>query len=244
MTDRPSLAKLDLSRGLMARQVTRALRQAIVSMRISPRRMLEQDLAQRFGVSCSPVREALIKLSEAGLVQAPAARGTQVVKISLGRRGGCALHPRGGRTRRRAGSRAQGHARHAGGTQCQPRPGSAAASGGCPPTTSWPFDEEFHRLLAETMHCRPSAWSMIEDVKPLDGPGALSRREAGDAAPSHHRAARHDRRRHQELRTPALRRGPCASTSARSCARSRSSPRQYPELFEPEADALPEVLSA
>src|SRR5919205_2065729 len=82
MTNRP-LAKLDLDREPMARQVTRALRQAIVSMKILPGEMLsEQDLAQRFGVSRSPVREALIKLSEAGLVRVLPQRGTQVVKIS------------------------------------------------------------------------------------------------------------------------------------------------------------------
>src|SRR5215211_357673 len=83
MTNRLALAKLDLSREPMARQVTRTLRQAIVSMKISPGEMLsEQDLAQRFGVSRSPVREALIKLSEAGLVRVLPQRGTQVVKIS------------------------------------------------------------------------------------------------------------------------------------------------------------------
>src|SRR5919107_569344 len=77
------LAKLDVSREPMARQVTRALRNAIVTMQLSPGEMLsEQDLARRFGVSRSPVREALIKLSEAGLVRGLPQRGTQVVKIS------------------------------------------------------------------------------------------------------------------------------------------------------------------
>ena len=42
----------------------------------------EQDLAQRFGVSRSPVREAFIKLSQSGLVRVLPQRGTLVVKIS------------------------------------------------------------------------------------------------------------------------------------------------------------------
>ena len=69
MNEKPLLAKLDASREPMARQVTRALRQAIVSMKIPPGEMLsEQDLAQRFGVSRSSVREAFIKFSEESLV--------------------------------------------------------------------------------------------------------------------------------------------------------------------------------
>ena len=59
--NRKPLAKLDLRPESIARQVTHALRQAIVTMQLSPGEMLsEQDLAGRFGVSRSPVREALI----------------------------------------------------------------------------------------------------------------------------------------------------------------------------------------
>ena len=67
----------------IARQITRALRQAIVTMRLRPGEMLsEQDIATRFGVSRQPVREAFIKLGEAGLIQVLPQRGTLVVKIS------------------------------------------------------------------------------------------------------------------------------------------------------------------
>src|SRR3954471_13028347 len=67
----------------IARQITRALRQAIVMMRLRPGEMLsEQDIATRFGVSRQPVREAFIKLGEAGLIQVLPQRGTLVVKIS------------------------------------------------------------------------------------------------------------------------------------------------------------------
>src|SRR3546814_17837593 len=54
----------------IARQVARALRNAIVTMQIKPGEMLsEQEIADRLNVSRSPVREAFIKLGEAGLVR-------------------------------------------------------------------------------------------------------------------------------------------------------------------------------
>jgi DNA-binding GntR family transcriptional regulator len=67
----------------IARQVTRALRQAIVTMRLRPGEMLsEQEIATTLGVSRQPVREAFIKLGEAGLLRVLPQRGTLVVKIS------------------------------------------------------------------------------------------------------------------------------------------------------------------
>src|SRR3546814_13928000 len=52
-------------------------------MRIKPGEMLsEQEIADRLKVSRSPVREAFIKLGEAGLVRILPQRGTLVVKIS------------------------------------------------------------------------------------------------------------------------------------------------------------------
>src|SRR3712207_751012 len=68
----------------IARQVTRALRTAIVTMCLKPGEMLsEQEIATRLGVSRQPVREAFIKLGEAGLLRVLPQRGTLVVKISL-----------------------------------------------------------------------------------------------------------------------------------------------------------------
>ena len=59
------------------------LRNAIVTMELKPGQALsEKDIADRFGVSRQPVREAFIKLSEAGLVRVRPQRGTYVVKIS------------------------------------------------------------------------------------------------------------------------------------------------------------------
>lgn len=64
-------------------QVYRALRSQIIRGTLLPgSRISESDCAQRFNVSRQPVREAFIKLSEAGLVEIRPQRGTLVRKIS------------------------------------------------------------------------------------------------------------------------------------------------------------------
>lgn len=66
-----------------ARRVLNELRSAIVTMALTPGQALsENEIAVRLGVSRQPVREAFIKLSEAGLVRIRPQRGTFVVKIS------------------------------------------------------------------------------------------------------------------------------------------------------------------
>ncbi len=68
----------------IAPQLVAALRQSIADMRLRPGEVLsEKDIALRFGVSRQPVREAFIKLSEAGLVEIRPSRGTLVMKISV-----------------------------------------------------------------------------------------------------------------------------------------------------------------
>lgn len=68
----------------IAPQLVAALRQAIIASELRPGEALsEKDIASRFGVSRQPVREAFIKLSEAGLVQILPSRGTYVMRISL-----------------------------------------------------------------------------------------------------------------------------------------------------------------
>lgn len=68
----------------IAPQVVSALRQSIAEMQLPPGTALsEKDIAARFGVSRQPVREAFIKLSEAGLVEIRPSRGTFVMKISV-----------------------------------------------------------------------------------------------------------------------------------------------------------------
>jgi DNA-binding GntR family transcriptional regulator len=71
------------TRSTIAMQAYRALREAIVTMRLLPGNPLsEAEVARQMGISRQPVREAFIKLSEIGLVDIVPQRGTYVVKIS------------------------------------------------------------------------------------------------------------------------------------------------------------------
>jgi GntR family transcriptional regulator, rspAB operon transcriptional repressor len=68
----------------IAPQIIQLLRQAIIEMQLRPGQALsENDIARRYGVSRQPVREAFIKLREAGLLQILPSRGTYVIKISV-----------------------------------------------------------------------------------------------------------------------------------------------------------------
>jgi DNA-binding GntR family transcriptional regulator len=72
-----------LSSETVTRQVLRDLRRAIVTLELPPgTRLSEADIAQRYGVSRQPVREALIGLSSVGLVDVKPQRGSVVVKFS------------------------------------------------------------------------------------------------------------------------------------------------------------------
>ena len=74
----------DSSEDSAARRVERELRKAIITLEIQPGASLsEKELADRYGVSRQPVREALINLGKAGLVGIQPRRGTFVAKISL-----------------------------------------------------------------------------------------------------------------------------------------------------------------
>jgi DNA-binding GntR family transcriptional regulator len=60
------------------------LRDAIVSLELEPGAPLsEKELTERFGVSRTPVREALIRLAEEGLVDIRPQAGTSVTRIPL-----------------------------------------------------------------------------------------------------------------------------------------------------------------
>src|SRR3546814_20870723 len=83
----------------IARQVARALRNAIVTKQIKPGEMLsEQEIAERLNVSRSPVREAFIKLGEAGLVRILPQRGHEREGVGQGKSVGVRLDPGGRRT--------------------------------------------------------------------------------------------------------------------------------------------------
>lgn len=67
-----------------AGQILTFVRDAIVSMELLPGQMIsETALAQQFGVSRTPVREALIQLSAIGFVEVLPQRGTYVSKLSM-----------------------------------------------------------------------------------------------------------------------------------------------------------------
>lgn len=68
----------------IAPQLVALLRRSIAELNLPPGSALsEKDIAARFSVSRQPVREAFIKLSEAGLVEIRPSRGTWVMKISV-----------------------------------------------------------------------------------------------------------------------------------------------------------------
>jgi DNA-binding GntR family transcriptional regulator len=67
-----------------ASQIFGFIRDAIISMEFLPGQMIsETALAQQFGVSRTPVREALIQLSNIGFVEVLPQRGTYVSKLSM-----------------------------------------------------------------------------------------------------------------------------------------------------------------
>lgn len=67
-----------------ASQIFGFVRDSIVSMELQPGQMIsETALAQQFGVSRTPVREALIQLANIGFVEVLPQRGTYVTKLSI-----------------------------------------------------------------------------------------------------------------------------------------------------------------
>lgn len=69
-------------RATAASLVQDALRHAILSMQIAPGApLVEKELTARFGVSRTPIREALIRLKEEGLVEIFPQAGTFVARI-------------------------------------------------------------------------------------------------------------------------------------------------------------------
>jgi GntR family transcriptional regulator, rspAB operon transcriptional repressor len=72
--------------GSTAQWLTDELRRAIVELDLPPGAWLsEQEIAQRYGVSRQPVREALISLAHANLVETRPQRGSVVCLLSVDR---------------------------------------------------------------------------------------------------------------------------------------------------------------
>lgn len=145
-------------------QIYRFLRHDIVTCAIPPGSLLsEKEIALRFTVSRQPVREAFIKLTEAGLVQVLPQRGTFVRKIS-------ARRVADGRFIREAVETA---VMRRAALQMMPalllqlehnlQQQSLAAAY----HDSHEFlrlDDEFHRLIAQSIDCE-LAWETVENIK-------------------------------------------------------------------------------
>lgn len=160
----PLLATLAQPEGSIAPQVLRLLREAIIRGELPPgRRLSEAEIARRFGVSRQPVREAFIKLQEAGLLSILPQRGTAVQRISLDQ-------VLGARFVREAVEvavvRAAAEARPA---RLAERLGALiaaqeAAAARQDPVDFLRLDEAFHRALAEAIG-RGFAWTALEPIK-------------------------------------------------------------------------------
>ena len=80
----PDAHPIPLRRNTISSQIHAALRRDIIVGRLAPRTMLsEQEFAVRFGISRTPVREAMIKLAEEGLVEIFPQYGSFVAPIKL-----------------------------------------------------------------------------------------------------------------------------------------------------------------
>lgn len=81
-----TLASIRLDRSRQAApQVLEHLRKAILTLELPPGHvMVRQDMADQFGVSQTPVREALLRLSEEGLVDVFPQYATKVSRIHIG----------------------------------------------------------------------------------------------------------------------------------------------------------------
>jgi DNA-binding GntR family transcriptional regulator len=79
----PKESAISFTARTVSESVTARLREEIVTGQLAPGERLSQDqLAERFGVSRIPVREALRQLSSEGLVDLPSHRGATVSQLS------------------------------------------------------------------------------------------------------------------------------------------------------------------
>lgn len=145
-------------------QIYRILRKDIVECAIPPGKLLsEKEISTRFSVSRQPVREAFIKLAEAGLVQVLPQRGTFVMKISEQRVADarfirqaleCAIARRAAEFVTDEQLLVLEHNLH--------RQELAAQNEQIREFLS--LDDDFHQLLTQVARC-PLAWETIESIK-------------------------------------------------------------------------------
>lgn len=145
-------------------QIYRLLRKDIVECIIPPGKLLsEKEIATRFEVSRQPVREAFIKLAEAGLVQILPQRGTFVMRISAKRVADarfirqaleCSVVRRAATERTEQQLSLLEHNLHRQELAAQNRQTGEFFS----------LDDDFHRLLTDIADCSLS-WDIIESIK-------------------------------------------------------------------------------
>jgi|SRR5476649_1145987 len=145
-------------------QIYRLLRQDIVTCVIEPGTLLsEKEISTRFAVSRQPVREAFIKLAEAGLIQVLPQRGTFVRKISLRRVADGRFIREALETavvrRAAAGASADYLAKLDHNIELQKL---AALNHSSPDFLL--LDDEFHRMIALSIDCE-LAWNTVENIK-------------------------------------------------------------------------------
>lgn len=81
---KPALSSKPLKRPTLAVKIVEQLRQLIFDGDLEPgTRLAEEDLSQRFGVSRTPLREALKLLSSEGLITIEPNRGATVTELSM-----------------------------------------------------------------------------------------------------------------------------------------------------------------
>jgi len=145
-------------------QIYRYLRKDIVTCVIQPGSLLsEKEVSARFNVSRQPVREAFIKLAEAGLVQVLPQRGTFVRKISARRvaDGRFIREAVEVSVVRRAALEIEPVALMALEHNLQLQKMAAARHDS---QAFLSLDDEFHRLIAESINCL-LAWETVENIK-------------------------------------------------------------------------------
>ncbi|MGR3486012.1 MAG: GntR family transcriptional regulator [Paracoccaceae bacterium] len=80
----PDLTPLDAYEGTLSARVYQSLREAILSLSFQPGEMLRKsDICERYGISRSPVSEALARLAAEGLVDVVPQAGTFVSRFSM-----------------------------------------------------------------------------------------------------------------------------------------------------------------
>jgi DNA-binding GntR family transcriptional regulator len=163
-SDQAELPPLDDTQGPVNQRIYRALREAIVKGAFPPGSPLsEKDVSERFGVSRQPVREAFIKLGEAGLVQVRPQRGTFVRKISPKRvedgrfiREAVEVAVAGRAAQRVTAAQLAAMEQLLAGQRRAARDNDTAAF--------LDLDDAFHQAVADAADC-PAVWQTIENIK-------------------------------------------------------------------------------